>query len=143
MGDVKIVGSNWLCEVDSSGRRSVHEASVLGAKISIPVFGFLGFAIGIINFSAAIPGERLMALIPPIVGMLVLGAVLGAAIGSFFGMVALSVDTPEWAEPEYGNNLRMGAYLLLLQGDGTLFDKAKRTIAFARPTSVRILESHD
>jgi hypothetical protein len=143
MGELKIVGANWLCEIDPGGRRTLRQGAILGMQIAVPIFSILGLIVGFVNAANDPASNRISTLALPTLAMLAFGAVLGALAGSLFCRLEHSVDPPEWAEALYGNHLRNGSCLLLLQGELTKLMEAVRTVKNLNPNSIRIMPSKD
>jgi len=138
MGNVKVVGADWLDAIDPGGSKSPKESAVMGMRIAIPLCTSLGLLVGLIHALGAAEGNRLTLLLVPILEMAALGTTLGALIGALFGFLGHDSYTPSWAEPEYGRSLRQGSYLLLVQGDSSLIDRARQVVVSASPVSIRV-----
>jgi hypothetical protein len=58
-------------------------------------------------------------------------------------MMGQKSHTPEWAETEYGNQLRNGSFLVLVQGDRALVARAQLAMTHTPAISIRIREAQD
>jgi len=143
MGTVKVVGADWLRSADASGYRTPAAAATLGLKIGVAISLLVGVIVGLLHSSFVPLGERMFAFLWPIPAVVVPGAIVGWMLGSLFGSIGESSEAPAWAETEYGNKLRSGAYLLIVVGDRSLLQRAQDAIALAQPTSLRIRPTKD
>ena len=143
MGRVKVVGADWLDAIDPGGSRSLAEASILGIKIGLPVSFVLGLVVGLSHIPQAGTGNHILLVLIPVVLMSALGAVLGGLLGCLFGFLGRDSHAPAWAEPEYGNKLRQGSYLVLVQGDQSLVERARLALIQSSPVSTQIKSAKD
>ncbi len=143
MANVSVVGADWLGAIGHKGLKTPREGGALGFKIGAIALGILGFLVSVAMNSGH--GLRHMAagVLSVTAATTIGGALIGACLGRLFGFIGTQDEAPDWAENEYGTQLRMGAFLLILYGGPSHFDRAIIAMGNAHPVSVRVRPAKD
>jgi hypothetical protein len=136
LADMHLRKANWITEVDPSGKRTISEAAGFGAMIGAAcgVLATVAVAASSLThfpeFSARVFGLGAITFLGPIG--------IGATLGMLFGKISIHHATPDWVEPEYGDHLRHGACLLVVEASPAIVDLAQHRLADTAPVSLRM-----
>jgi hypothetical protein len=142
VANVTVHGQSWLASEDPEGHISIWQAVAMALKISVPVSLGLGMLCGLFSYyiNKEMGGHQSLTDVAiPMVGLGILGVFIGLGLGAGFGALFNHAETPSWVEPEYGNDLREGNFLVLLKAPAEELQSAKDSVDPVHPKSIRVM----